>query len=58
MENWYGIATLIVTDPVANYVENENLMEANRELEDMVRTLQKSTFDYFGKLLSSEPALK
>jgi hypothetical protein len=24
----------------------------------MVRTLQKSTFDYFGKLLSSEPALK
>ena len=41
--------------PAANQAEIENLVEANRELTEIVCTLQKDAFDYFEKLLS--PAL-
>ena len=53
--NWRRIATLAVAYPAANQVDIENLMEANRELTETVRTLQTDAFDYFKKLLS--PAL-
>ena len=47
-----------MADPVANWVQIENLLEANRELKDAICTLQKDTFDFFEKLLSTALAVK
>ena len=52
------IEILTVADAVANQVEIENLNEANRELKETIRTLQKDAFDYFEKLLSPALAVK
>ena len=47
-----------VADPAANRVQIDNLVEANRELTETVRTLQKDAVDYFKKLLSPALAVK
>ena len=52
------IEILTVADAVANQVEIENLNEANRELKETIRTLQKDAFGYFEKLLSPALAVK
>ena len=52
------IESLTVADAVANQVQIENLKEANRELKETIRTLQKDAFDYFEKLLSPALAVK
>ena len=57
-ENRCETADLTVVDPVANQVQVENLLNANHELVEMVRTLQKDVFGYFEKLLSPKLAVK
>ena len=47
-----------MADAVANQVQIENLNEANRELKETIRTLQKDAFDYFEKLFSPARAVK
>ena len=47
-----------MADAVANQVQIENLNEANRELKETIRTLQKDVFDWFEKLLSPALAVK
>ena len=56
--NRHKIAVLNVSDPQANLVEIDNLVETNCKLQDTVRTLQKDVFDYLEKLLSPELAVK
>jgi hypothetical protein len=58
LANRQDITTLTVEDPVANQEEINNLVEANRELTETVRTLQKDAFDYFEKILSPVLAVK
>ena len=41
------IENLTVADPVANWVQIENLFEANRELKDTICTLLKDAFNFF-----------
>jgi len=52
------INNLTVADLVANRVQIENLLEANRELKDTICTLQKDAFDFFEKLLSPTLVVK
>ena len=52
LANRRNIAALTVADPAANQVKIKNLVEANRELTETVRALQKDAFNYFEKLLS------
>jgi hypothetical protein len=58
IKNRREIASLNVAGPAANQVQIENLVEANRELQDTVRTLKNEAFDYLEKLVSSALAMK
>ena len=58
LANRREITTLTVADLVANQEETGNLVEANHELAETIRTLQKDTFDYFKKFLSSALVVK
>jgi hypothetical protein len=56
--NRVEIAALTTDDASANQEEINNLVEANRELAESVRTLIKDAFDYFEKILSPVLAVK
>ena len=57
-ENRRKTADLTVADPATNQAAIEDLVKANRNLAEMVCTLQTDAFDYFEKLLSPEQAVK
>ena len=46
-ENRRKNADLTMTDPVANQTKIDDLLMANRDFNNTVRTLQKNVFDYF-----------
>jgi hypothetical protein len=56
--NRVEIAALTLADALGNQEEINNLVEANRELAESVRTLIKDAFDYFEKILSPVLAVK
>ena len=58
LANRCNIATLTVAGSLTNKETNDNLVEANRELDETVCTFQKDAFDYFQKLLSPALAVK
>ena len=56
--NRQEIAHLTEQDAAANQDRIENLVDANKELNETVRTLVKDAFDYFEKILSPVLAIK
>jgi hypothetical protein len=56
--NRLDITALTLEDALGNQEEINNLVEANRELTETVRTLIKDAFDYFEKILSPVLAVK
>ena len=58
VENRRTIADLTVADPSTNQAQIVDLVTANHELADTVRTSQKDAFEYFEKILLPELAVK